>query len=100
MKFLIVIMTNSTNHMLLSLQMAQLVKAGVQISLTATYFIVRNHVKVGVSPRTLYCAVDTGYGLGRSLGDCRPALPKVPKYQIVNTQTKHTVILEYFNIKE
>ena len=47
---------------------------------------VRNHVKLeirsfvmnfnsgGFSLRVLYCVVDTGYGLGRSLGDCRPAL--------------------------
>ena len=40
------------------------------------YFYVRNHVKLGVSLRVLYCVVDTGYGLGRSLGDCRPALLK------------------------
>ena len=33
---------------------------------------VHNHVKQEV----LYCVVDAGYGLGRSLGDCRPALPK------------------------
>ena len=37
---------------------------------------VRNHVKLGVSLKVLYCVVDTGYGLGRSQGDCRPALPK------------------------
>ena len=49
---------------------------------------VRNHVKLGVSLRVLYCVVDTGYGLGRSLGDCRPALPKGPKYQMVKTQTE------------
>jgi hypothetical protein len=36
----------------------------------------RYHVKLGLSLRVLYCVVDTGYGLGRSLGDCRPALPK------------------------
>jgi hypothetical protein len=36
----------------------------------------RNHFKLGVSLRVLYCVVDTGYGLGRSLGDCRPALPE------------------------
>jgi hypothetical protein len=41
---------------------------------------VRNHVKLGVSLRVLYCVVDTGYGLGRSLGDCRPALPKGQKW--------------------
>ena len=28
----------------------------------------RNHVKLGVSPRILYCVMDTGYGLGGSLG--------------------------------
>ena len=65
-----------------------------------TYYIhtVRNHVKLmhvinslGVSPRALYCVVDTRYGLGRSLGDCRPGLPKGQKYQIVNTQTESHV---------
>ena len=47
---------------------------------------VRNHVKLEIrsfvmnfnsgvfSLRILYCVVDTGYGLGGSLGDCRPAL--------------------------
>ena len=48
----------------------------------------RNHVKLGVSPRVLYCVVDTGYVLGRSLGDCRTALPKGPKYQMVKSQTE------------
>ena len=52
---------------------------------------VRNHVKLGVSLRVLYCVVDTGYGLGRSLGDCRPALPKGRKYQMVITQTESHV---------
>ena len=36
-----------------------------------TVTIIGNHVKLGVSLRVLYCEVDTGYGLGRSLGDCR-----------------------------
>ena len=37
--------------------------------------IVRNHVKLGVFSKgiVLSCVVD---GLGRSLGNCRPALPK------------------------
>ena len=52
---------------------------------------VRSHVKLGVSLRVLYYVVDTGYGLGRSLRDCRPALPKGPKYQIVKTQTESHV---------
>jgi hypothetical protein len=53
------------------------------------YFItVRNHVKLGVSPRILYYVLDTGYGLCGSLGDCRPALPKGQKYQMVKTQTE------------
>ena len=42
----------------------------------------------GFSLRILYCAVDTGYGLGGSLGDCRSALPKGQKYQMVKTQTE------------
>ena len=37
-------------------------------------------IHVGVSPTALYCVVDTSYGLGRSLGHCRPPLPKVRKY--------------------
>ena len=32
--------------------------------------------------------VDTSYGLGKYLGDCRPALPKGRKYQMVKTQTE------------
>ena len=52
---------------------------------------VRNHINLGVSLRVLYCAVDAGYGLGRSLGDCRPALPKGRKYQMVKTQTESHV---------
>ena len=43
-------------------------------AITLNYGKYTNHV--GVSPRALYCVVDTSYGLGRSLGDCRPALPK------------------------
>ena len=35
--------------------------------------------------------VDTGYGLGRSLEDCRPALLKGQKYQMVKTQTESHV---------
>ena len=44
-------------------------------------------VRARVSPRILYCVVDTGYGLGGSLGDCRTVLPKGRKYQMVKTQT-------------
>ena len=40
------------------------------------YCTYTNHI--GVSPRALYCVVDTSYGLGRSLGDYRPAFLKVP----------------------
>ena len=45
----------------------------------------RNHVKLGVFSKD---AVDTGYGLGGSLGDCKPALWKGRKYQMVKTQTE------------
>ena len=31
--------------------------------------------------------LDAGYELGRSLGDCNPALPKGRKYHMVKTQT-------------
>ena len=62
--------------------------------------IMRNHVKLeicsfvmnfnsgGFSLRLQYCVVDTGYGLGRSLGDCRPTLPEGQRYQMVKTQTE------------
>ena len=79
--------------------------------------LVRNHVKLeiclfvmncnsgGFSFRVLFCVVATGYsmfpikrtarlignieyGLGRYLGDCKPALPEEGKYQMVKTQTK------------
>ena len=43
---------------------------------------------VGVSLRALYFVGDTSYGLGRSLGDCRPVLPKGRKYQMVKIQTE------------
>ena len=63
---------------------------------TCLYFVsrqynqthVRNHVKLGISPRILYCGVDTGYGLGGSLRDCLSALPKGRKYQMVKIQTE------------
>ena len=58
-------------------------------AITLNYCTYTNHV--GVSPRALYCVVDTSYGLGRSLGDCRPALPKGRKYQMVKTQTQSHV---------
>jgi hypothetical protein len=48
-------------------------------------------IHVGVSPSALFCVVDTSYGLGRSLGDCRPGLPKGRKYQMVKTQTESRV---------
>ena len=47
-----------------------------------------NHVKQGFSLRILCCVVDTGYWVVRSLGDCRHALPKGPKYKMVKTQTE------------
>ena len=55
-------------------------------AITLNYCTYTNHV--GVSPRALDCVVDTSYGLGRSLGHCIPALPKVRKYQMVKTQTQ------------
>ena len=42
----------------------------------------------GGSLRMLYYVVNSGYGLGGSLGDCRPALPKGQKYKVVKTQTE------------
>ena len=58
-------------------------------AITLNYCTYTNHV--GVSPWALYCVVDTSYGLGRSLGNCRPALPKGRKYQMVKTQTQSHV---------
>ena len=55
-------------------------------AITLNYCTYTYHV--GVPPRALYCVVDTSYGLGRSLGHCRPALPKGRKYQMVKTQTQ------------
>ena len=40
---------------------------------------VRNHVKLGVSLRVLYCVVDTGYGLGRSLGGLQTCIAEGSK---------------------
>ena len=54
--------------------------------ITLNYCRYTNHI--GVYPRALYCVVDTRYGLGRSLGHCRHALPKGGKYQMVKTQTQ------------
>ena len=63
----------------------------------------RNHVKLkicsfvinfnsgGVFSKVLYCVVETGYILGRSLGDCRLALLEGRKYQMVKTQTESHV---------
>ena len=48
----------------------------------------RNHVKLGVSPRILYCVVDTGYGVGGSLVNCRLALLKGGKYKMATAQTE------------
>ena len=57
-----------------------------------------NHVKLihivtsrrGFSKGTVLCG-GTSYGLGRSLGDCRPAMPKGRKYKKVKTQTESHV---------
>ena len=71
----------------------------IPIVISYNFTCMRNHVKLdirsfvmnfksaGFSLRVLYCVVDTGYGLSRSLGDCRPALPEGGKYQMVKTQT-------------
>ena len=62
---------------------------GTACEITLNYCMYTNHV--GVSPRALYCVVDTSYGLGRSLGNRRPALPKGRKYQMVKIQTQSHV---------
>ena len=72
----------------------------IDFSLCEQIVFVRNHVKLEIcmfvmnfnsgefSLGVLYCVLDTGYELGRSLGDCRPALPEGQKYQTVKTQTE------------
>ena len=73
----------------------------LQQILPALYLVsVHNHVKLeirlfvtnfksgGFSLKVVYCVVDTGYGLDRSLGNCRPTLPEGWKYQMVKTQTE------------
>ena len=67
-----------------------IVTGHVIYNLAYTYkFPVHNHVKLmhvinsrRGSLRALYCVVDTSYGLGRSLVDCRPGLSKGRKYQM------------------
>ena len=49
--------------------------------------VAHNHIKLGVSLRVLYCVVDTGYGLGRSLGGLQTCIAR--KYQMVKTQTEN-----------
>ena len=56
--------------------------------------VVCNHVRLGVSLRVPHCVVDAGYELGRSLGDCKPALPNGRKYQMVKTQFFFTSVTE------
>ena len=68
--------------------MGKLFKGGNYSRGDTNFDVERNHVKLGVSLRVLYCLVDTGYGLGRSLGDCRPELPKSQNYKMVKTQTE------------
>ena len=51
-------------------------------AITLNYCTYTNHV--GVSPRALYYVVDTSYGLGTSLGRCRPALLKGRKVESTN----------------
>ena len=70
---------------------SQLIAMGVSSHVVLRDLIVRNHVKLGVSLGVLYCVLDIGYGLGRYLGDCRPALPKGRKCKIVKTQTESQV---------
>ena len=76
------------NIRILKTRLAKIIH-GTSCAITLNYCTYTNHV--GVSPRALYCVVDTSYGLGRSLGHCRPALPKGRKYQMVKTQTQSHV---------
>ena len=58
-----------------------------QVKLEIRSFVM-NFNRWEFSLRVLYCVVDTVYGLGRSLGDSRPALQEGRKYQMVKTQTE------------
>ena len=59
----------------------------------------RNHVKLEIclfvmnfnSGEVFNRVVETGCGLGRSLGDCRTAVPEEWKYQMVKTQTESMI---------
>ena len=75
---------NLNDFMNLQKNLFNISKSSPQCTITLNYCTYTNHV--GVSPRALYCVVDTSYWLGRSLGYCRPALPKGQKYQMVKTQ--------------
>ena len=60
-----------------------LINACVHVKLEIHLFVMNFN-----STGFLYCVVDTGYGLGGSLEDCRPALLKGRKDQMVKTQTE------------
>ena len=80
--------------------MPRLVISCVGLSAEMKPLSVRNHVNLEIHSfvmnfnsgffllRVLYCVADTGYGLDRSLRDCRPAFPEGRKYQGVKTQTE------------
>ena len=48
----------------------------------------RNYVKLGVFSKDTVLCGEYWLWLGGSLGDCRPALPKGGKYQMVKTQSE------------
>ena len=61
------------------------------MSSSTNNFVLTVHNLVKLTCKVMCCVVDTRYGLGRSLDDCRPALLKGLKYQMVKTQTESHV---------
>ena len=58
------------------------------MSSSTNNFVLTVHNLVKLTCKVMCCVVDTRYGLGRSLGDCRPALPNGQKYQMAKIQTE------------
>ena len=61
------------------------------MSSSTNNFVLTVHNLVKLTCKVLCCVVDTRYGLGRSLGDCKPALPNGQKYQMAKIQTESHV---------
>ena len=63
------------------------------MSSSTNNFVLTVHNLVKLTCKVMCCVVDTRYGLGRCLGDCKPVLPEGQKYQFVTTQTVEAISL-------